>query len=456
MWDDFGASYRCYRSSLIPRQAGSTGCASRGPQRAGTAQQRARRAADGRHERGVIHAERAQRGARARPRGCIDIMTIDPAVIPLPAPAPSAAILSSRFFLALAKSINHQIESASLALRCRFHAGAARRCEQANYTALPYTCADDGLKPFGCGNYWVPGRIRKKDDGAPALVGPGPVPPETDFYWVDEKTAKQEHALLSRAVRPPHPLLATAWTGRNAVRGAPVLQIGAIALSTAAMTVSRLTLLRRSHLRYVPCFVIRPPFVRKAVAPCLVPKRTIIPQALSARYGLGIGAASAPFILSGYSRFPGHEPNNPEAFAGLLLLHASRMCFVCPLILQWVTSYGARFLGYLTALRELTRRQPVTSRQAPRRVLTVRLLDSLSVREVVDFRNYVYAPTYISSHAPQFLDLKWIDISLLRSNPYQTGTPTSHFSVLAPFKVRTLNEEGHEVFELLSDSDTMK
>ncbi|KAJ7196231.1 Metallo-dependent phosphatase-like protein [Mycena pura] len=99
-------------------------------------------------------------------------------------------------------AINHQIEI---------------EYEQAHYAALSYTRADVGPKPYGCGNYWVP-VYASKSARVPALVmwffdsrsfvsgnpeGPGPVPPEADFYWVDEKTVpqyiKQERALMGRA-----------------------------------------------------------------------------------------------------------------------------------------------------------------------------------------------------------------------------------------------------------------
>ncbi|KAJ7208564.1 hypothetical protein GGX14DRAFT_395714 [Mycena pura] len=304
MWDDFG-------------------CASRGPQRAGTAQQRARRAADGRHERGVIHAERAQRGARARPRGCVDIMTIDPAVIPLPAPAPPAAILSSRFFLALANSINHQIESASLALRCRFHAGAdaSRRTTPRCRTRVPTTgssrsdAATTGFRAVYAKKTTAPPRSSFSSSNRAHL-------------WAATLRGRdlchRRRTSIGSTRRPPdrrHCALHRRYDGVETNPTAAQSSSGQLHIANCSLT----------------NLCLASPGI--TVAPCLVPKRTIIPQALSARYGLGIGAASAPFILSGYSRFPGHEPNNPEAFAGLLLLHASRMCFVCPLILMTTTLF---------------------------------------------------------------------------------------------------------------------
>ncbi|KAJ7156198.1 Metallo-dependent phosphatase [Mycena filopes] len=78
--------------------------------------------------------------------------------------------------------------------------------EQKHYSALSYTRADVGPKPYGCGNYWVP-VYANQNDFVPALVmwffdsrsfvtgGPGqaggPTPPEADFYWVDEHTVPQ-------------------------------------------------------------------------------------------------------------------------------------------------------------------------------------------------------------------------------------------------------------------------
>ncbi|KAJ7216104.1 hypothetical protein B0H12DRAFT_1241915 [Mycena haematopus] len=41
-------------------------------------------------------------------------------------------------------------------------------------------------------------------------------------------------------------------------------------------------------------------------------------------------------------------------------------------------------------------------------------LDSLSARQLMDFRNYLFNPAYISANAGKFLDHEWIDISLLK------------------------------------------
>ncbi|KAH8921577.1 hypothetical protein BT69DRAFT_1283055 [Atractiella rhizophila] len=73
---------------------------------------------------------------------------------------------------------------------------------------LSYTRSDAGLKPYGGGNYWVPVYATTPPkwfwyNTKPALLlwfldsrsfvsghgaGPGPVPAEADYYWVDENT----------------------------------------------------------------------------------------------------------------------------------------------------------------------------------------------------------------------------------------------------------------------------
>ncbi|KAJ7749638.1 Metallo-dependent phosphatase-like protein [Mycena metata] len=87
--------------------------------------------------------------------------------------------------------------------------------EQKHYPTLSYTRADVGPKPWGCGNYWVPVYAKQSDfvpalimwffdsrsftAGAPQQAG-GPIPPEANFYWVDENTVpqwiKQQSALM--------------------------------------------------------------------------------------------------------------------------------------------------------------------------------------------------------------------------------------------------------------------
>ncbi|KAJ6613945.1 hypothetical protein B0H10DRAFT_2046774 [Mycena sp. CBHHK59/15] len=113
-------------------------------------------------------------------------------------------------------------------------------------------------------------------------------------------------------------------------------------------------------------------------------------------------------------------------------------------------------------------------------------LDSLSTRDLMDFRNYMYSPIYIASNAGRFLDHEWIDIPNLRDflcrKAADAGLVASstrpsavsdliHVKIEAPqpsahpapailvkaepgaVKMRTLNEGGHDVFELLSDSE---
>ncbi|KAF8173410.1 hypothetical protein K438DRAFT_1980955 [Mycena galopus ATCC 62051] len=124
-------------------------------------------------------------------------------------------------------------------------------------------------------------------------------------------------------------------------------------------------------------------------------------------------------------------------------------------------------------------------------------VDSLTARRLMDFRNYLFFPTYITHNAGQFLNDEWVGIGLFReylqrtaqgpvsdavpkhSSPAPSGpvrvkteAPASLIpaSLIPAFvkaepepvdlphasgdiKLRTLNEDGHEIFELLSDSD---
>ncbi|KAJ7280918.1 Metallo-dependent phosphatase-like protein [Mycena rebaudengoi] len=97
--------------------------------------------------------------------------------------------------------------------------------EQRHYSALSHTRSDVGPKPYGCGNYWVP-VYAKKTDCVPAVIlwffdsqsfvsghpgGSGPVPPEANVYWVDEKTVpqyiKQQRQLMARVWKTVPPAL---------------------------------------------------------------------------------------------------------------------------------------------------------------------------------------------------------------------------------------------------------
>ncbi|KAJ6501024.1 hypothetical protein C8R47DRAFT_1317105 [Mycena vitilis] len=107
-------------------------------------------------------------------------------------------------------------------------------------------------------------------------------------------------------------------------------------------------------------------------------------------------------------------------------------------------------------------------------------LDSLSARQLMDFRNYLFNPTYIAQNAAKFLDHEWVDVGELRKYLLAIAPPTRvKLEAIAPFiasepagavktepdgstvphavpeiKLRALNENGQEVFELLSDSDS--
>ncbi|KAJ7741883.1 hypothetical protein B0H16DRAFT_1728403 [Mycena metata] len=116
------------------------------------------------------------------------------------------------------------------------------------------------------------------------------------------------------------------------------------------------------------------------------------------------------------------------------------------------------------------------------------LVDGLSVREVTNFRNYVYSSAFITSNPALFLDHEWIEISALRDflSNKQSGMVPGLTAVLfnsIPVKIeppnlsqisikpepqatslpgpgvakgvqlRTLIEGGREVFELLSESE---
>ncbi|KAF8178802.1 hypothetical protein K438DRAFT_1977640 [Mycena galopus ATCC 62051] len=92
-------------------------------------------------------------------------------------------------------------------------------------------------------------------------------------------------------------------------------------------------------------------------------------------------------------------------------------------------------------------------------------LDSLTARQLMDFRDYLFSPTYISLNARKFPDDKWSSTrpSVPNSAPIKIeslppvlpssvkATPSPHRS--GDVKMCALIEDGHEVFELLSDSD---
>ncbi|KAJ7343942.1 hypothetical protein DFH08DRAFT_1081295 [Mycena albidolilacea] len=124
----------------------------------------------------------------------------------------------------------------------------------------------------------------------------------------------------------------------------------------------------------------------------------------------------------------------------------------------------------------------------PRSSADQEYLDSLSGHQLMDFRNYLFSPTYIKYNPGQFLDHDWVNINLFREYLQRTGqtpvpdassTPSSasvriKIEARAPLvpdvvkaepevitvqpaagnvKMRTLNEGGREVLELLSESE---
>ncbi|KAJ6574171.1 hypothetical protein B0H19DRAFT_1253912 [Mycena capillaripes] len=112
-------------------------------------------------------------------------------------------------------------------------------------------------------------------------------------------------------------------------------------------------------------------------------------------------------------------------------------------------------------------------------------IGSLSPLTLMEFRNHIFNPTYITNNAAKFLDYEWVNIRLLREYVQQTGansrpgTSTTRPSAIpdpvrvkieaipplvmlgpepeagasATIKMRTLEEDGREIFELLSDSE---
>ncbi|KAF8169337.1 hypothetical protein K438DRAFT_238166 [Mycena galopus ATCC 62051] len=96
-------------------------------------------------------------------------------------------------------------------------------------------------------------------------------------------------------------------------------------------------------------------------------------------------------------------------------------------------------------------------------------LDSLTARQLMDFRDYFFSPTYISLNAGKFLDDKWVkstrpsvpNSALIKIESLPPVLPSSvkaEPETLSPHrsgdvKMRALTEDGHEILELLSDSD---
>ncbi|KAJ7880075.1 hypothetical protein B0H13DRAFT_2050665, partial [Mycena leptocephala] len=94
------------------------------------------------------------------------------------------------------------------------------------------------------------------------------------------------------------------------------------------------------------------------------------------------------------------------------------------------------------------------------------LISRLSAREVMSFRNYMYAQSFIESDAVQILNLDWIDVPALRKflgqkilveTPHASEPNTPSFSVKSepqPISLsRVSGAEGQEILELISESE---
>ncbi|KAJ7720978.1 hypothetical protein DFH07DRAFT_972444 [Mycena maculata] len=86
-------------------------------------------------------------------------------------------------------------------------------------------------------------------------------------------------------------------------------------------------------------------------------------------------------------------------------------------------------------------------------------LDDLPGRKLIEFRNYMFTPSYITSNAGRFLDHEWIDIPALReflgnSAPEAGADPLPLSAPPTSFKIRTSYEGGREVLEISSDSES--
>ncbi|KAJ6551069.1 hypothetical protein B0H10DRAFT_2242415 [Mycena sp. CBHHK59/15] len=111
------------------------------------------------------------------------------------------------------------------------------------------------------------------------------------------------------------------------------------------------------------------------------------------------------------------------------------------------------------------------------------LIDSLSGRDLIAFRDYIHSPAHIRSNAAVFLDNAWIDLSELRKFLRERDSGPSSLTRLPPPRVKLENpdlalaigvkvepgskpaftskpvfrmrtEGGREIFEILSDSDS--
>ncbi|KAJ7912742.1 hypothetical protein B0H13DRAFT_2659938 [Mycena leptocephala] len=102
------------------------------------------------------------------------------------------------------------------------------------------------------------------------------------------------------------------------------------------------------------------------------------------------------------------------------------------------------------------------------------LITRLPALELMDFRNYMYTPSFVESNAAQFLHLDWIDVSPLKKflaqkilietpDASEPNTPSisvksepqpiSLSRVFGTVKLRTLHQGGREILELISESE---
>ncbi|KAK6971991.1 hypothetical protein R3P38DRAFT_3487128 [Favolaschia claudopus] len=77
-----------------------------------------------------------------------------------------------------------------------------------------------------------------------------------------------------------------------------------------------------------------------------------------------------------------------------------------------------------------------------------RRLDSLSGRDVIRFRDYMHSPAEIRKNPEKFQGRAWIDVFEVRQWLAQQNTR------LRSLRLRTYQENGHDVLEILSDNDS--
>ncbi|KAJ7705076.1 hypothetical protein B0H16DRAFT_1482466 [Mycena metata] len=123
---------------------------------------------------------------------------------------------------------------------------------------------------------------------------------------------------------------------------------------------------------------------------------------------------------------------------------------------------------------------PDSDAPAKRSLADQEYLHGLSIRQVMTFRNFVFTPAYIAANQGKFLDYDWVDISALRQFLAQASAPDTLaappptasgssrvkleprimklepqlFELQDTLKMRTLEENGREVIDLVSDSES--